>query len=267
MPCIKAILCDPVGLSWSMAMTQAAQSLETRATSTLAPGPRRACVVQRPRFCDGASDRQGPSTALHTSHTLPDHHILICLVPCPADLAHVLRDMLPSGPAPAPGGLPAESLAGPAEVIPLASLARVQLAPLAIGDSAAIPGMTRRAAWSPWRRWVVISPLPAVIVQPRASAHFAVFDTTETLTLGRVLGSGADRTEHDALEEAGASPTTIHQDVPSRVERCHLDDMSPQKSERYRFRLRTVCEVTSTQDVDAATAMFPLMHRFQRQRQ
>lgn len=75
MPCIKAILCEPVGLSWSMAMTQAAQTLEIRATSSLAPGPRRACVVQRPRFCDGTSDRQGPSKPLHTSHTLPDHHI------------------------------------------------------------------------------------------------------------------------------------------------------------------------------------------------
>jgi hypothetical protein len=175
--------------------------------------------------------------------------------------------MLPSGPAPAPGGLPAESLAGPAEVIPLVSLARVQLAPPAIGGSVAIPGMTRRAACSFWRRSVVISPLPAVIVQPIASAHFAMFDTTEALTLGRVLGSGADRTEHDALVEARASPTTIHQGVPSRVERCHLDDMPPQKSERYRFRLCTVCEVTPTQDVDAATAMFPSMLRFQRQRQ
>lgn len=148
MPCIKAILCDPVGLSWSMAMTQAAQTLEIRATSSLAPGPRRACVVQRRRFCDGTCDRQGP--AAHIAYLTRSPH-LIGLVPCLADLAHVCRDMLSGGPAPAPGGHPPwDGLAGPVAVIPLANLARVQLAPLAVGDSAVIPGMTRRAACSSW---------------------------------------------------------------------------------------------------------------------
>lgn len=51
------------------------------------------------------------------------------------------------------------------------------------------------------------------------------------------------------------------------VQRCHLDDMSHQISKRYPFGPRTVCEATLAPDIDAATAMVPLMLRFHRQRQ